>query len=548
MTITTTTSTSASLCHELSSHGITVKPISLQGRFHSSALNEAAETLSKLCDATPELQFPDASQLRVPVRSNVDFQTITGGSLHRLTIDSILTQLCDWHLTVSAATAQLMQTPHTSILQVGMVDCIPTAITRERGLQITKVGTSRLLSASLSGSGSQLSSGNVTPMVLAPEDARYPEHAIAVVGMACKFPGAESPSEFWDLLSAGTSTLSQLPAERFSVEGLRRSSEDKLRFWGNFISDVDSFDHAFFKRSSREAASMDPQQRLLLQIAYEAMESCGYFGSFGNSSLPSDDIGCYLGVVSHPSDSILFLSRVCQECFRSSNYLLDCLHFSRGESANSRTIQGATDYSDNVASHAPTAYSALGTLRAFLSGKISHFFGWTGPSITFDTACSSSAVAIHAACKAIETGECSQALAGGVSLFTSPNMYQNLAAASFLSPTGATKPFDAKADGYCRGEGVGLVVLKKLSDAIAEGDNVLSVIAGSAVNQNHNSTSITVPHSESQVKLYRKANARAAVRASEVSYVEAHGTGTPVGDPIEFESIRKVYGGAQVSS
>lgn len=177
-----------------------------------------------------------------------------------------------------------------------------------------EVGTSRFLSASLPGSGSQLSSGNITPMVLAPEEARYPEHAIAVVGMACKFPGAESPSEFWDLLTAGTSTLSQLPPERFSVEGLRRSSEDKLRFWGNFISDADSFDHAFFKRSSREAASMDPQQRLLLQIAYEAMESCGYFGSFGNSNLPSDDIGCYLGVVSSAPAITSRLPALLSEC------------------------------------------------------------------------------------------------------------------------------------------------------------------------------------------------------------------------------------------
>jgi len=294
--------------------------------------------------------------------------------------------------------------------------------------------------------------------------------------------------------------VQELPAERFSAQGLRRTPNLKTRFWGDFVSDIDAFDHRFFKKSSREAASMDPQQRLLYQVAYEAMEPSGYFGVLSKTT--EDDIGCYIGV-------------------------------------------GATDYNDNVASHPPTAYSALGTLRAFLSGKISHFFGWTGPSITYDTACSSSAVAIHAACKAIQNDECSTALAGGVNLITSPNLFQNLMAASFLSPTGASKSFDAKADGYCRGEGVGLVVLKKLSCAITDGNTILGVIAGSAINQNSNNTPITVPHSESQIKLYQKVSCLAGLQPDDISFVEAHGTGTPVGDPIECRSIRHVFRGSQ---
>ncbi|KAL9031279.1 MAG: hypothetical protein Q9196_000686 [Gyalolechia fulgens] len=229
------------------------------------------------------------------------------------------------------------------------------------------------------------------------------------------------------------------------------------------------------------------------------MESSGYFGNFAREI--EDDVGVYLG---------------------------SC----------------ANDYNDNVASHPPNAYSSLGTLRAFLSGKISHYFGWTGPSVTYDTACSSSAVAIHAACKAIEAGECSQALAGGVSIFTNPNFYQNLAAASFLSPTGPTKPFDARADGYCRGEGVGLVVLKKFTTALADRDTILGVVTGSAVNQNSNSTAITVPHSPSQTALYSKISTLAGIDPTDVSFVEAHGTGTPVGDPIEIASIREVFGSA----
>lgn len=341
-----------------------------------------------------------------------------------------------------------------------------------------------------------------TPAMLDSSDYGYPDHAVAIVGMACKFPGAATLDEFWQVLSSGTSMIQRVPVERFPTEKLRRTSTSKDPFWGNFLSDADAFDHRFFKKSSREATSMDPQQRLLLEVAYEAMQSSAYFGEAPSAS--KDDIGCFLGV-------------------------------------------GATDYGDNVASHSPNAFSAIGTLRAFLSGKISHYFGWTGPSITYDTACSSSAVAFHAACRAIAGGECLKAVAGDVNVITSPNLHQNLAAASFLSPTGATKSFDAKADGYCRGEGVGLVVLKRLSAAIAKGDTILGVSAGSAVNQNSNVTSITVPHSPSQVDLYKKVLRLARIDPLNVSYVEAHGTGTPIGGPIEYESIREAFGGPQRS-
>ena len=201
-----------------------------------------------------------------------------------------------------------------------------------------------------------------------------------------------------------------------------------------------------------------------------------------------------------------------------------------------------------MGSHPSNAFSAVGTLRAFLSGKLSHYFDWHDPSITYNIACSSSTVALHSAYRAIASGECSRALAEGANVITSFNLHQNLAAASFLSPTGATKALDAGADGYCRGEGVGLIDLKRLSDAIAEGDNVLGVIAGSAVNQNSNESSITMPHSPSQVKLYKKAAALAEIKTRDVSFVEAHETKTPVGDPIEYESIKDAFGGPQRDS
>ncbi|KAL2844378.1 hypothetical protein BJY01DRAFT_248203 [Aspergillus pseudoustus] len=323
----------------------------------------------------------------------------------------------------------------------------------------------------------------------------YPDSAVAVIGMACKFPGADSLDEYWQLLDEGRSMCEPARDGRFATADNRRHQDNKSIYNANWVSDIDAFDHKFFRKSSREAASMDPQQRLLLQVAYHALESSGYFGPVE----PRTDVGCYVGVC-------------------------------------------ASDYNDNVAAHPPNAFSTLGTLRAFLTGKISHYFGWTGPSVSVDTACSSSMVAIDAACNAILAGNCYSAVAGGVSLFTSPYFFQNLSGASFLSATGPTKSFDADADGYCRGEGVGLVVLKKLSDALADNDNIQGVILSTAVAQSSNLVPITVPYSPSQTSLYRRVLKQAKVSPEEVTYLEAHGTGTRIGDPQEYDGIREVFG------
>ncbi|KAM4067159.1 acyl transferase domain-containing protein [Hirsutella rhossiliensis] len=283
-------------------------------------------------------------------------------------------------------------------------------------------------------------------------------------------------------------------------------SETLQEFWdtirdrktGSSLAAAGSFDFTFFRKSPREAEYMDPQHRLALHLAYEALESGGHFNP---SSSATDNVGCYLGMSS-------------------------------------------CDYEDNVNAQAATAFSFTGTARAFASGRISHFFGLTGPSMLVDTACSSSAVAIHTACKAIQSGECSMALAGGVNLTTAQSRsHQNLAAASFLSPTGQCRPFDAGANGYCRGEGGGFVLLKKLSSAVADNDCILGVLAASAINNNKGSRSITLPSSESQSHLYRCVLQKAGMGPLHVSYVEAHGTGTKKGDPVESQSIRQVFGG-----
>jgi acyl transferase domain-containing protein/SAM-dependent methyltransferase len=489
-TITAPTSAVPTLLEDLLQHGITAIDTGLEGRYHTEIHKDIP---GKILEACHDMLGSNLPNNRL-IRSNTDGHLFDcdSGNLIIAILQCILVEQANWYSTISAAASMLAQMPESSfILSIGS-DAVPKSIAKR--FPVSKVHAMYDTSNT---------NDPVTRIVShAPErmiDDQYPEHAIAVVGMACKFPGADSLEEFWDLLSKGKSMVERMPKQRFSTNHLPRSHAG-LQFWGNFLSDADSFDHKFFKKSARESASMDPQQRLLLEVTYKALESSGYFADTSQAR----DIGCYIGSCS-------------------------------------------TDYDANVASHPATAYSTVGTLRAFMSGKLSHYFGWSGPSLVFDTACSSSAVAIHTACTALRMGECSQAIAGGVALFTSPYLYENLAAAHFLSPTGASKPFDASADGYCRGEGVGLVVLKRLSDAVANNDHILGVIAGSAVNQNNNSVPITVPHSSSQADLYTRVSKQAGINPRDVSFVEAHGTGTPVGDPIEMESLRRVFGGPERS-
>ncbi|RAK96953.1 ketoacyl-synt-domain-containing protein [Aspergillus ibericus CBS 121593] len=332
----------------------------------------------------------------------------------------------------------------------------------------------------------------------------FPSDAIAIVGAACRLPGADTLEDLWDVISQGRSKVQEIPRDRCIIEETFRGQQDQewmkgRRFYGNFVADVAAFDNAFFGISPREAKYMDPQQRLLLATAFEAMDSSGYLRKHRRED--GDTVGCFIG----------------------STY---------------------TEYLENTCAYNPSAFTAPGTIRAFLSGKISHYFGWTGPSEVIDTACSASLVAIHHACRAIQAGDCSMALAGGVNLITGIHNYLDLAKAGFLSPTGQCKPFDESADGYCRADGVGLVVLKPLDQAISSGDHILAVIRASATNQGGlHAPSITVPDSKAQQKLYRHAISKAGILPEQVSYIEAHGTGTRVGDPIEIESIRAVFGG-----
>ncbi|CAO1599076.1 multidrug-resistance type transporter aminotriazole resistance [Xanthoria calcicola] len=243
----------------------------------------------------------------------------------------------------------------------------------------------------------------------------------------------------------------------------------------------DAFDHALFGLSPREAIYVDPQQRLLLETVYRAVEASGYLRTHKKEA--GDNVCVYIGKTS-------------------------------------------ADYLSNTSSHGPSAYTSTGTVGSFLCGRISHYSGWTGPSEVLDRACSSSLVAINRACKAIQHGESSLALAGGVNVINSIDNYLDLAKAGFLSTIGQCNPFLNDADGYCRVEGVGLVFLKALDQALRENDQILGVVCGSASNQGGLSPSITIPHSPTQIALYCKTLDQARISPHDVSYVEAHGTGT----------------------
>ncbi|KAK1222730.1 hypothetical protein PQX77_014401 [Marasmius sp. AFHP31] len=265
---------------------------------------------------------------------------------------------------------------------------------------------------------------------------------------------------------------------------------------GNFIDGADEFDNAFFKISPREARSMDPQQRILLHTAYEALEDSGYVPNATPCFAP-ETFGCYVGATAH-------------------------------------------DYVHNLQNDIDVYYST-GTLNAFLCGRVSYVLQLSGPSLVVDTACSSSSVAIYQACRALSNGDCNAALAGGVNVITSPDLYLGLDRAHFLSPTGQCQAFDASADGYSRSEGCGMFVLKRLSDAVTENDNILGVIRAISVNQSGRASSITHPHAPTQANLFRSLLNDAGVRdPTRINVVEAHGTGTQAGDPNELESIRGV--------
>jgi acyl transferase domain-containing protein len=325
---------------------------------------------------------------------------------------------------------------------------------------------------------------------------------IAVVGIGCRFPGkADGPDLLWRNLIEGRDCISEVPDERWHVSSFfnpRRGVVGKSASkWGGFIEGIDRFDAEFFGISPREAALMDPQQRMLLEICWEALEDAGCVPSHWHGR----KVGVYVG-----------------------GFTLDYMLMQLG-APEFRSVE---------------PHTATGSMMTLLSNRLSYVFGFNGPSLSVDTACSSSLVAVHLACNSLRSGESELALAGGVSALLGPGYTVAESRAGMLSPTGRSRAFDSRADGYVRGEGAGLVVLKPLQRAVADGDHVYAVICATAVNQDGHSEGLTVPSGDAQKRLLREAYGRAGVAPGDIAYMEAHGTGTPVGDPIEANALGSV--------
>lgn len=330
----------------------------------------------------------------------------------------------------------------------------------------------------------------------AASESYSPNEPIAIVGMGCRFPGAGTIDSFWNLLMNGECAVSEVPSDRWDVDSYYDPDLNHVDTmstkWGGFLSDIGHFDHSFFQIPYREASMMDPQQRLLLEVTHDALEHAG----IPPSSLEGSNTGVFIGVSSNDFHKKLKVS----------------------------PVRGATGVSNSITAN-----------------RLSYNFDWNGPSYVVDTACSSSLYAIHQACLSLRTHECSLAVAGGVNVILSPENVISFSQAGMMAADGLCKSFDSRADGYVRGEGCGVVLLKRLSDAVASGETVLAVIRGSAINQDGRSHGLTAPNGISQIKVIQKALQNAGVSPDEVDYLEAHGSGTPLGDVIEVRSASSVF-------
>lgn len=334
-----------------------------------------------------------------------------------------------------------------------------------------------------------------------PIEAGTEGELIAIVGIGCRFPGADGPTQFWDLLRHGVDAISEVPADRWNADELYDPDPDTpgrmTTKWGGFLPGVDHFDADFFGIAAREAVRMDPQQRQLLEVAWTALDDAG----IGPRGLAATPTGVFIG---------------------------------------------ASSYDHGVAVLAPgtevSAQDGTGAALSVIANRLSYCLNLAGPSLVVDTACSSSLVAVHLACQSLRAGESELALAGGVNVIAGPRIALSFSKGRLMAPDGRCKPFDERADGYVRSEGAGVVVLKRLDKARADGDRVYAVIRGSAVNQDGRTNGLIAPSRPAQERVLRAAYRNAGVDPASVAYVEAHGTGTAVGDPIEVGALATVLG------
>jgi polyketide synthase PksN len=323
---------------------------------------------------------------------------------------------------------------------------------------------------------------------------------VAIIGIACRFPGASNHRAFWSNLVQRKASISVVPADRWDWSAYwgdpQTQVNKSLSKWGGFIERVDAFDNQFFGLLPKVVQTMDPQQRIMLELVWSCLEDAG----IPPSRLRGRKVGVVVGVFNHDYKEL-------QE-----------------------RVESAIE-----------AHHSTGTATSVIANRVSHSFDFRGPSIPIDTACSSSLSAIHSAIQAIEYGDCEMALAGGINLLLTPTRHISFSKMGMLSPTGSCKTFDDGADGYVRGEGAGILLLKPLEQALASGDSIHGVIKGSAVNHCGDTYTLTYPSAQAQAEVIIAAHERAGIPIDSVGYVEAHGTGTPKGDPIEFEGLLSAF-------
>ena len=332
----------------------------------------------------------------------------------------------------------------------------------------------------------------------------HAETDIAIIGMACRYPGnTNTPQEFWNFILNKGDGIVDIPADRWESDAyydVDKNKHNKMYIkQGGFLENIDQFDPLFFNISPKEAPHIDPQHRWLLELTQEVLENSGLKAS----ELKGSDTAVYIGQFMHDYEQVQL---------------------------------------DSMAHNMMSSHSATGPSMTLTSNRISYAFDFTGPSVTLDTACSSSLVALDLACKAILNGDSKVAVAGGVNILLRPELTMAICKASMLSPDARCKSFDSSANGYVRSEGAGLVIVKKLSEALKDGDNIQAVIKASGTNQDGQTIGITVPNGAAQKRLLDKTLAKANFSRSDIQYAEAHGTGTPVGDPIEVNALGALFG------
>lgn len=328
---------------------------------------------------------------------------------------------------------------------------------------------------------------------------RYDEDDVAVIGMSCRFPDADDPDQYWDNLIQGRVSVREVPPDRWDWREFHGDPSAPNRIqskWGGFIDAIDQFDGDFFRISPTEARVLDPQQRLILQLTWSCLEDAGYLPS----DLAGTDTGVYVGVSTLEYRELL------------------------------------TQYQRVVEAHRST-----GNYLSLVANRVSYYLDLRGPSLPFDTACSSSLFAMHYASEALRRHEISMAVVGGINILACPITVISFAKTGMLSPTGRCRTFDASADGYVRGEGGGVLLLKRLADALRDGDRICGIIKGSALNHGGKAQTLTSPNAFAQAQVIHEAYAKAGIPVDRISYIEAHGTATPKGDPLEITGLKRAW-------